>query len=154
MSITLKEINRLAIPAIFAGIIEPVISMTDTIVAGDLNRLNQNNLPYLGAIGLSGALLSAFVWILDYIQPLVAQTFYMNLFLGLMLAGIVYFFTRPIFALQNANGILLDLTARYFQIRVWGFPLTLLTFTLFGAFRGFFIGILKELLTPVLLHKV
>jgi len=63
MSITLKEINRLAVPAIFAGIIEPVISITDTMVAGDLNRLNQNNLPYLGAIGLSGALLSAFVWI-------------------------------------------------------------------------------------------
>jgi len=60
----------------------------------------------------------------------------MNLFLGLMLAGLVYEFTLPIFALQNAGGTLLDLTARYFQIRVWGFPLTLLTFTLFGAFRG------------------
>ncbi len=34
--ITLKEINKLAVPAIFAGIVEPLISLTDVTIAGRL----------------------------------------------------------------------------------------------------------------------
>ncbi len=157
MRISLTEINKLAIPAIFAGIIEPVISITDTIISGKINLIENNDLPYLGAIGLAGALLSAFIWIfaqtrsaissyvainygknqIHYVRPLVSQTFYMNLVVGIMVALTAYLFTKPIFIIQNAEGIILQLTSDYFQIRVWGFPFTLLTFTLFGVFRGY-----------------
>ncbi len=157
MRISLTEINKLAIPAIFAGIIEPLISITDTIIAGKINLIEGNDRPYLGAIGLAGALLSAFIWIfaqtrsaissyvainygknhIHYVRPLVSQTFYMNLFVGVIVALTAYFFTKPIFIIQNAEGIILQLTSDYFQIRVWGFPFILLTFTLFGVFRGY-----------------
>ncbi|APD06834.1 protein DETOXIFICATION [Flavobacteriaceae bacterium UJ101] len=157
MKVSLPEINKLAIPAIFAGIIEPLISITDTIIAGKINIIEHNNLPYLGAIGLAGALLSAFVWIfaqtrsaissyvaisygkkqIQAVRPLVSQTFYMNLILGITIAFLAYTFTEFIFTIQSAKGTILELTSDYFQIRVWGFPFTLLTFTLFGVFRGY-----------------
>ncbi|MFV0531673.1 MAG: MATE family efflux transporter [Flavobacteriales bacterium] len=157
MKVSFSEINKLAIPAIFAGIIEPIISITDTIIAGKINLIESNHLPYLGAIGLAGALLSAFVWIfaqtrsaissyvainygknqIDYIRPLVSQTFYMNLVLGISIALTAFIFTEFIFSIQSAKGTILQLTSDYFQIRVWGFPFTLLTFTIFGIFRGY-----------------
>ncbi|MFV0238185.1 MAG: MATE family efflux transporter [Flavobacteriales bacterium] len=157
MKVSLPEINRLAIPAIFAGIVEPLISMTDTIIAGKINLIEHNNLPYLGAIGLAGALLSAFIWIfaqtrsaissyvaisygknrISSLHALISQTFYMNLVLGIVIALVAYSFTEFIFTAQSAEGVILQLTSDYFQIRVWGFPFTLLTFTLFGVFRGY-----------------
>lgn len=157
MKVSLPEINKLAIPAIFAGIIEPLISITDTIIAGKINLIEHNDLPYLGAIGLAGALLSAFVWVfaqtrsaissyvaisygknqIEWVRPLVSQTFYMNLILGIAIALIAYSCTEFIFTIQSAKGIILQLTSDYFRIRVWGFPFTLLTFTLFGVFRGY-----------------
>lgn len=177
MKISLAEINKLAIPAIFAGIIEPLISITDTVIAGKINLIEQNELPYLGAIGLAGALLSAFVWIfaqtrsaissyvaisygkdqISEVRPLVSQTFYMNLVLGVSIAFLAYTFTQPIFIAQSAKGTILQLTSDYFQIRVWGFPFTLLTFTMFGVFRGYqntkwamFIGLIGGLINIVL----
>ncbi len=177
MKISRSEINKLAIPAIFAGIIEPLISITDTIIAGKINLIEQNDLPYLGAIGLAGALLSAFIWIfaqtrsaissyvaisygqnqINHVRPLVSQTFYMNLGLGIVIALLAYTFTEPIFIAQSAKGTILQLTSDYFQIRVWGFPFTLLTFTLFGVFRGYqntkwamFIGLVGGLTNIVL----
>src|SRR5690554_5785374 len=94
--ISLKEINRLAIPAIFAGIVEPLISITDTAVAG---RLPLNPDEALGAVGLVGSFMSALIWIflqtsnaisalvshaygrgnVEKLKTLVSQLFYFNL---------------------------------------------------------------------------
>ena len=41
-----------------------------------------------------------------------------------------------IFGLLNAEGLILEYCISYFQIRVWGFPLTLLTFAIMGIFQG------------------
>jgi putative MATE family efflux protein len=43
---------------------------------------------------------------------------------------------EEIFGLLNAKGIILDYSIEYYNIRVWGFPLTLFTFAVFGLFRG------------------
>ena len=50
--------------------------------------------------------------------------------------GSTYFFVEEIFTLLNAKGMILDLSIAYYNIRVWGFPLTLFTFAVFGLFRG------------------
>lgn len=150
--VSFKEINRLAVPAIFAGIIEPLISITDTVVAGHLPEAKIT----LGAVGLAGALMSALVWILAQtksaisayvsqaygagrigeVRPLFTQLFYFNLFTALLLLILTFFWAEQIFRLQNARGEILDTATTYFKIRVFGFPFTLLTFTVFGAFRG------------------
>ncbi len=151
--VSFKEINRLAIPAIFAGIIEPIISITDMAVAG---RLTHDTALALAAIGLVGGFLSTLIWVfaqtrsaissfvsqalganrLNEIRPLVGQIFWMN---GLISAFILFstcWGASFIFELYRAEGSVLSYAVEYYQIRAWGFPFTLLTFTIFGAFRG------------------
>lgn len=151
--VTFKEINKLAIPAVFAGIVEPLISITDTAVAG---RLEVNTVASMAGVGLAGAFLSTLVWIFAQtksaisayvsqsygagkvleIRPLFSQIFWLNLGIGILVLLGSLFLAREIFQLYSATGLVLDYTVEYFIIRVWGFPLTLLTFTIFGAFRG------------------
>lgn len=151
--ISLKEINALAIPALFAGIVEPLISLTDTAVAG---RLSENSELALGAIGLVGSFLSALIWIflqtsnaisalvshgvgsgrIKNLKPLVFQVLVFNFLLAIVLSVSTFIFSEHIFKLYGAKGDLLETCVRYFDIRVWGFPLTLVTFTLYGIFQG------------------
>lgn len=151
--ISFREINRLAIPAIFSGIIEPLISLTDTAVAG---RLPQNAEEALAAIGLVGSFMSALTWIfiqtssalsalvshgvgegrLNRLKTLVSQVFYFNLVLSLFLAVGAYSFSAFIFKLYGAETPLLKTCIEYFSIRVWGYPFTLITLAIFGIFRG------------------
>lgn len=151
--ISFKEINRLAFPAILAGIVEPLISLTDTIVAG---RLPHDPEVALGAIGLVGSFMSALIWIflqtsnaisalvshgvgakqVKRLQNLVTQVLVFNFIVSFVLSILAFFFASQIFSIYGAKGELLDSCIRYFQIRVWGFPLTLLTFTLYGIFQG------------------
>ena len=58
--ITTQEINRLALPAIVSGVIEPVISLTDTVMAG---HIALNTKEVLGAVGVVTSFLSALLWI-------------------------------------------------------------------------------------------
>lgn len=151
--ISFKEINRLAIPAIFAGIVEPLISLTDTAVAG---RFTANPDEALGAIGLVGSFLSALIWIflqtsnaisalvshaygqdkVERLKTLVSQLFYFNLVVSLVMSFSAFFLAEWILSLYGAKNLLLEIAVDYFKVRVWGFPLTLLTFTIFGVFRG------------------
>lgn len=143
----------MAIPALLAGVVEPLISLTDTVVAG---RLPQNSDLALGALGLVGSFLSALVWIflqtanaisalvsqgvgsgrIHRLKALISQVLVVNLFLSLMVSLLGFIFAREIFLLYGASGGLLDTCITYFRIRVWGFPFTLTSFTLFGIFQG------------------
>ena len=72
--ITTQEINRLAIPAIISGVIEPVISLTDTVMAGNIA---DNTKEILGAVGVVISFLSALLWIfLQASRSLTSQVAY------------------------------------------------------------------------------
>ena len=151
--VSLKEINRLAIPAIVSGIIEPVISLTDTIVAG---HIPINTQEILGAVGIVGSFITAIVWIfaqtsyaiasqvaqgygqsrLNRLKGLVAQVFWFSAIISLVGSGISFLLGEFIFKLYGAEGKLLNVCLQYFNIRVWGFPITLLNITLYGVFKG------------------
>lgn len=151
--ISLKEINRLAIPAIISGVIEPVISLTDTVIAGHIPLHTEE---ILGAVGIVGSFITAMVWIfaqtsyaiasqvaqgygqsrLNHLKSLVAQVFWFGAGVSLIGSGISFLLGEELFKLYGAEGTLLDICLRYFNIRVWGFPLTLLTITLYGVFKG------------------
>ncbi|MFK8266285.1 MATE family efflux transporter [Capnocytophaga cynodegmi] len=153
LRVSLKEINRLAIPAIISGIIEPIISLTDTIVAG---HIPLNTQEILGAVGIVGSFITAIIWIfaqtsyaiasqvaqgygqsrLNRLKSLVAQIFWFSAIISLFASGISFFFGDVIFKLYGAEQKLLDICLTYFNIRVWGFPITLLTITLYGVFKG------------------
>ncbi|WBL25810.1 MATE family efflux transporter [Zunongwangia sp. HGR-M22] len=152
-AVSFKNINRIAIPAIIAGIAEPLISLTDIAVIGNVK---DNSVEALAAAGIVGSFLSAVIWILAQtktaisakvsqhlganrlhaVKTLVPQTIVFNLLLSLLIYGITAPLARLIFSAYNAEGLILDYSIRYYQIRAIGFPLTLLTFTIFGVFRG------------------
>ena len=152
-NISFKTINKLAIPAIIAGIAEPLLSITDTAIVGNIPI---NPTEALAAVGIAGSFISALVWILaqtrsaisaivskylgskklDEIATLPAQIITINLFLSTVIYLISLVFANEIFQLYNADGLILTYSVEYFKIRAIGFPLTLFVFSVFGVFAG------------------
>ena len=58
--ISFNKINKLAIPALIAGIAEPLISITDTAIIGNIDY---NAKESLGAIAIVGSFLSMLIWV-------------------------------------------------------------------------------------------
>ena len=151
--ISFKSINILAVPSILAGIIEPLISITDTAIIG---HVQENPTESLAAVGIVGSFMSALFWILaqtknaissivsqklgakklHQIKTLVPQVLLMNLILGIILVGITQVFAKEIFSLYAAKNLILQYSVSYYHIRVYGLIFTLITFTMFGIFRG------------------
>ncbi len=151
--VNLKNINRLAIPATISGIAEPLLSITDTAIVGNIPV---NGLESLAAAGIVGSFLSMLIWVLGQtrssisaiisqylganklkeVENLPAQAIFFNILLSLVLLLSTIFIMPWIFSLFEAKGKVLELCVSYYSIRVWGFPLTLFTFAVFGIFRG------------------
>jgi putative MATE family efflux protein len=151
--LTFKAINKLAIPALIAGVAEPILSITDTAIIGNMNL---NATESLAAVGIVGAFISMLIWVLgqtrsaissivsqylgsnqlEQVKNLPAQAIFIITSLSLVIILCTFPFTRHIFKLYNASGLILDLSVEYYQIRVFGFPFTLFTIAVFGAFRG------------------
>lgn len=149
----LKQIHKLAIPATIAGVAEPFLSLTDTAIVGNIP---EKGAMALAAVGVVGSFLSMLVWVLgqtqsaisslvsqylgknrlEEIKALPIQAMYVNVSISLVILVVSLLFKTQIFSLMNASGPLLELSEEYFSIRIWGFPLTLLTFGVFGVFRG------------------
>lgn len=152
-NVTFKGINKLAIPAIITGIAEPLLSITDTAIVGNIES---HPIESLAAVGIAGSFISALVWILAQtrsaisatvakylgakklheIATLPAQIIGLNLLLSIVIYGVSVFFVTEVFELYNAKGLVLDYSISYYKIRALGFPLTLFVFSVFGVFRG------------------
>jgi putative MATE family efflux protein len=151
--VSFKTINKLAIPATIAGIAEPILSITDTAIVGNIPV---NGLESLAAVGIVGAFLSMLIWILGQtrsaisaiisqylgagkiaqVSNLPAQAICLNLLLSILILVATIFVVEEIFMLLNAKDKILEFCVSYYSIRVWGFPLTLLVFAIMGIFRG------------------
>ena len=73
---------------------------------------------------------------LKEVENLPAQAIFFNVSLSIVILLSTVFFIEDIFRLFEAKGRILELCVSYYAIRVWGFPLTLFTFAIFGIFRG------------------
>lgn len=151
--ISFKNINKIAIPALIAGISEPILSLTDTAIIGNINN---NATEALAAVGIVGTFLSMLIWVfgqtrsaisatisqylganrLGEVKNLPAQAITIIVGLSILVLGITYPFAKAIFKLYNAKGLLLDYSITYYQIRAFGLPLTLFVTGVFGVFRG------------------
>jgi len=152
-SISLKHINKLAIPAIIAGISEPILSLTDAAIVG---HIPINATESLAAVGIVTTFLSMLIWVLgqsrsaissiisqyvganklEEVKNLPAQAIALILLLSLLICLGTYPFSRTIFKLYNASGLLLEYSVDYYKIRIIGLPFTLYIFAVFGVFRG------------------
>ena len=148
-----REINRIAVPAIIAGIAEPLISLTDIAVIGNVK---EHSVEALAAVGIVGSFLSAIIWIvaqmktaisalvsqhfgagrLHAVKTLVPQAIAFNFVLSFVIYFVTAYFAETIFSLYNAEGLILEYAQDYYRIRALGYPLTLVTFAIFGVFRG------------------
>lgn len=151
--INFNTINKLAIPATIAGIAEPLLSITDTAIVGNIPV---DGIESLAAAGIVGSFLSMLIWILGQtrsaisaiisqylgagkikeVQTLPAQAIYLNISLSILILISTIFVVEDIFRLLNASGKILKYCISYYSIRVWGFPLTLFVFAVMGVFRG------------------
>ncbi|NEV95008.1 MATE family efflux transporter [Psychroflexus sp. YR1-1] len=151
--VSFKEINTIAIPAIIAGVAEPLISLSDIAIIGNVEY---NAVEALAAAGIVGSFLSAIIWILaqtktaisalvsqhlgsnrlNAVKTLVPQTILLNFLLSLLIYFVTAFFAELIFSAYNAEGLILEYTQSYYRIRALGYPFTLVTFAIFGVFRG------------------
>lgn len=148
-----KEINKLAVPSIIAGIAEPLLSIVDTAVVGNVSF---DSIEALAAVGIAGSFISAIVWVigqtraaissivaqyvgknqLEKIISLPAQMIGINLVLSCVLFFTTSFFATQIFELYNASGSVLEYSVSYYRIRAWGLPFSLFVFTVMGVFTG------------------
>ncbi len=143
----------MALPALLAGIAEPLLSMADTYFVG---HIPLNAKASLAAVSLVGVFLSMLIWVLgqvrsgvstlvsqyfgggrlEQIEDLIPQAILAVTVLSLLLIAITYPIAPAIFRLYNADDHLLELSVLYYRIRVFGLPFTLVTFVIFGTFRG------------------
>lgn len=148
-----KQINRLAIPAIIAGVSEPILSLTDAAIVG---HMPLNATVSLAAVGIVSSFLSMLIWVLGQsrsaissiisqylganklkeVKSLPAQAIAIILLLSVLICAATIPFSEAIFKFYNASGVLLDYSVDYYKIRIIGFPFTLYTFAVFGVFRG------------------
>jgi len=148
--ITRRDLDRLAIPAIIAGIAEPIIALVDTAFVGRLGTAD------LAAVGIGSSFFLLVVWVLaqtrsavlavvarfygaqrvDEVKDLVPIAIWMNFLLGVIFFGITSMFAEPIFRMYNADGEVLAKAVEYYRIRSIGHPIVLATFAITGAFRG------------------
>lgn len=143
----------MAIPAIIAGISEPILSLTDAAIVG---HIPNNATESLAAVGIVTSFLSMLIWVLgqsrsaissiisqylganklDEVKNLPAQAIAIILVLSLLICFCTLPFSKSIFEFYNATGTLLEYSVNYYEIRIIGFPFTLYTFAVFGVFRG------------------
>lgn len=150
-SVSLREINRLALPAILAGVSEPLIGLADAAIVGRLGAVP------LGAVGIASSFFLLVLWVLaqfksaisalvshsygrgkpQEVSGLIPQAIAIAALAGLGLALATRPFAADIFGLYQARGELLELACEYYRVRAFGYPITLATFTIFGVFRGY-----------------
>lgn len=153
IDITIKRINQLAIPALIAGISEPILSLTDAAIIGNMPK---NATVSLAAVGVVTTFLSMLIWVLgqtrsaisaivsqyvgagkvDDVKDLPAQAIFIITSLSILIILVTYPLAPDIFRLYNASDTILNYSVNYYRIRVFGFPFTLFTFAIFGTFRG------------------
>ena len=152
-NISLKHINKLAIPALISGVSEPILSITDTAIVGNIDIHATES---LAAVGIVGAFISMLIWVLgqtrsaissivsqyvgsnniEAVKNLPAQAIFIITSLSILIIIGTYPFAQSIFKLYNASDLILDYSVDYYKIRVFGFPFTLFTIAVFGTFRG------------------
>lgn len=151
--ISFKRINQLAIPALIAGIAEPLISITDTAIIGNIDFQAKES---LGAVAIVGSFLSMLIWVfaqirsaissiisqylgahkLDEVKTLPAQAILIVVCISVAIIAVTYPFAEYIFRMYGAEHTILAYSIDYYEIRIFGLPFTLFVFAVFGTFRG------------------
>ena len=125
-NISISDIQKLAIPALISGIAEPILSITDTIIVGNMS---ENATISLGAVGIVGSFISMLIWVFgqtrSVISSLVSQSlgknkinevkslpnkeFFIIVSCSMLIILLTIFNAEGLFKFYNASGKLLIL---------------------------------------------
>lgn len=129
----------MAVPALISGVSEPILSLTDAAIVGNIDF---NATEALAAVGIVTAFLSMMIWVLgqtrraissivsqyveanklEQVKNLPAQAIFIITSLSVLIIISTYPFAEPISKLYNASDLILDYSVDYYKIRVFGFP--------------------------------
>ena len=150
-SITYRYLIEKAWPIILANAAVPLLGLVDTAVIGNVGTVTD-----LGAIAF-GALIFSFVyWSFGFlrmgttgsvaqalgaadqteIRAVLGRALILAVTLGLMLIVMQWGIRLVALALLDGSAGVEEVTAQYFNIRIWGAPATLATFALMGVLIG------------------
>ncbi|MDJ0656341.1 MAG: MATE family efflux transporter [Xanthomonadales bacterium] len=148
---THRDVHRLAVPMILSNISIPLLGMVDTAVVGHLPEAH-----HLGAVAVGAMIFSFVFWGFGFlrmgttgfvaqahgsgVEGAVQNRFGQAAVLALALAVLVLLlhpWVRDIaFGLVDATAAVESQARRYFEIRIWASPATLMTYVLVGWFLG------------------
>ena len=146
-----RDILHIAIPAIISNITVPLLSITDTTIAGHLGATR-----YIGAIAVGSMIFNVIYWIFGFLRMgtsgLTAQAFgrqdeaemhrmlLRTLAVGACIGLLLVLLQKPLltiaFALIQCSPEVEILTHQYFDIIIWGAPAVLMLYGLNGWFLG------------------
>lgn len=146
-----RRVWRIAGPIIISNISVPLLGAVDTFVMGHLPEPK-----FLGAVAIGAMIFSFLYWGFGFLRMgtggLTAQAFGAGdgdevraclaraAVVGLPAALILILLQYPIalvaFAMVEASDAVEELARRYFFVRIWGAPATLINFALLGWFIG------------------
>lgn len=145
------NILQLALPMIISNITVPLLGMVDTAVVGHLN-----NPIYLGGVAFGSMLVMLLFWLAGFLRMsttgLAAQAYgqqasaelqhvlLRSLFLALCLAMLLLIFHQPLWSLavwiSDGSEQVLAQASRYFNLRIWSAPASLVNLVLWGWLIG------------------
>ncbi len=151
-----REILRLAIPSFFATITVPLVGHLGPVA-------------YIGAVSIGAMVFDALYWVFAFLRAgttaIVAQsygagddaragrTLWQSLLVALLLGTLIVVFRQPItdVGLRVAGGTadVQEAANAYIRVRILAAPAVLMTFALFGFFRG-----MKDAVTPLVVTLV
>lgn len=158
-----RAILALALPALGALAVDPVVSLVDTAFVARLGDTG------LGALGVCSGLFGLAFFVFNFLAygttPLVAradgtgdraavgrvvgQALALAVSLGIVGAVVLECFAAPLLIWMGATTALLDDAVRYLQARAWAMPAVLVITAANGAYRG-----ISDTRTPLLVALV
>ena len=154
-----KGILKLAIPSILANITVPIVGMVDIAVAG---HLDTNAATLIGGIAIGTMLFDLLYWNFGFLRVgtggLAAQAYGRGdrrecariltrsagiaFSCALLLIAVQWLFVKAAFLVVDCTPEVRELASRYFFIRIWAAPATVL------SYRGLLRGLPEGGLTP------
>lgn len=146
-----RQIALIALPMVLSNLCVPLLGLVDTAVVGHLPQPH-----YLGGVALGGSIISLLYFLLGFLRMsttgLTAQAYgrggdaatvqclQQGIILALALSALLLLLQWPVIKLSvyfsDASSAVLQQAERYFSVRIWGAPATLVNLVLMGWFLG------------------